>query len=174
MPELYYLLWIMLLPFKLCRLVLSEIKAERRVKHKCSTRRTPSLIFDLRSQVARYWVVRMGPETQINKQTSFISLFEVKPLPTSSTAIYIDLNNFPRKFRFGREDRPKENLSINFIYFSHCGFFHYNLFFTGAMLSSEKHILLPAVQIIENHLKVTQWCLSGSIPPKFEYKLRRH
>ena len=100
--------------------------------------------------------------------------FQQEPLPTSSTAIYIDLNNFPRKLRIGKEDRPKENLSINFIYFFPFGFLPYNLFFIGAMLSSERYILLPAGQIIENHLKVAQWCLSESIPPKFEYKLRRH
>ena len=42
-------------------------------------------IFDLRSQAARYWVVRPGPETKKhdndqanNKQTSFIPLFVVK------------------------------------------------------------------------------------------------
>ena len=42
-------------------------------------------IFDLRSQAARYWVVRLGPETKKhdndqtkNKQTSFIPLFVVK------------------------------------------------------------------------------------------------
>ena len=43
-------------------------------------------IFDLRSQAARYWVVRLGPETKKhdndqtkkNKQTSFIPLFLVK------------------------------------------------------------------------------------------------
>ena len=49
--------------------------------------------------------------------------FQQEPLPTSSTAIYIDLNNFPRKLRIGREDRPKENLSINFIYFFPFWFF---------------------------------------------------
>ena len=49
--------------------------------------------------------------------------FQQELLPTSSTAIYIDLNNFPRKLRIGKEDRPKENLSINFIYFFPFWFF---------------------------------------------------
>ena len=42
-------------------------------------------IFDLRSQAARYWVVRLGPESKKhdndqadNKQASFIPLFVVK------------------------------------------------------------------------------------------------
>ena len=68
----------------------------------------------------------------------------------------------------------KKIYQLTLYIFSHFGFFPYNLFFIGAMLCSEKYILLPEVQIIVNHLKVTQWCLSGSIPLKFEYKLRRH
>ena len=62
-------------------------------------------IFDLRSQAARYGVVRLGPETKKhdndqtkNKQTSFIPLFVVKTelssdkINNSDTIIHIKCN----------------------------------------------------------------------------------